>query len=188
MHPFGTLIPLCTALLIYALRIIELRTRRDITPGVVKERFTLRMFVASGTLFLIASIVEFFVAQRPYQWIFYFVGCAFGAASFFLRRKAIQALGPWWSLHIEIRERHELVRKGPYRGMRHPTYLSMLFELLSGAFILHAPYSFAAVSLFFFPALWLRIRLEERAMVEKFGNAYVDYQRRTPVLLPWKGF
>ncbi|HYE31534.1 MAG TPA: isoprenylcysteine carboxylmethyltransferase family protein [Methylomirabilota bacterium] len=189
MHPTGLWIPLFTAALIYALRIIELRTRRALTPGIIQERLTLRVFVASGTVFFIAAVIEFFALSKAlYRWEFYFVGCLFGAASFWLRRRAIRALGPWWSLHIEIRDRHELIKSGPYRAMRHPTYLSMLFELLSGAFILHAPYSFAAVSLFFFPALWLRIRLEERAMVEKFGSQYIEYQRSTPVLIPWKGW
>ncbi|NDJ15643.1 MAG: hypothetical protein EBY17_31475, partial [Acidobacteriia bacterium] len=42
-------------------------------------------------------------------------------------------------LHVEIRETHQFVRTGPFRWMRHPTYFSMILELLSAAFILQAP-------------------------------------------------
>lgn len=186
MFPLVAWLPLCTALLIYVVRIVELRTRRNVVQGEIRERLTLRLFVMSGTVFFVAAVIEFLVVGRTYSWPLYFVGAGFGAASFWLRRRAIAALGQWWSLHIEIRERHKLVQTGPYRAMRHPTYLSMLFELLSGAFVLHAPYSFAGVSMVFIPALWLRVRLEERAMIEKFGQAYIDYKKTTPLMFPWK--
>jgi len=39
---------------------------------------------------------------------------------------------------------------------------------------------------FFVPALRQRLKLEERALVEKFGSAYAQYQRSTPALFPYK--
>jgi protein-S-isoprenylcysteine O-methyltransferase Ste14 len=36
------------------------------------------------------------------------------------------------------------------------------------------------------PALILRLRLEEPALVEKFGDRYREYQRRVPMLIPYK--
>jgi len=71
--------------------------------------------------------------------------------------------------------------------MRHPTYFSMILELSAAALILQAPATFAVVALLFVPALAERVRLEEAALVEKFGEAYRVYQRSTPAVIPWKG-
>ena len=71
--------------------------------------------------------------------------------------------------------------------MRHPTYFSMILELLSAAFILQAPVTLAVVTMLFVPALITRVRLEETALVEKFGEAYRAYQQSTPAVVPWKG-
>jgi len=88
---------------------------------------------------------------------------------------------------VEIREQHEFVRTGPFRWMRHPTYFSMILELLSAAFLLQAPGTLGLVSLLFVPALVERLCLEETALVEKFGDAYRRYQQTTPAVIPWKG-
>ena len=114
------------------------------------------------------------------------LGAACATGSFAIRRRAIAALGKFWSLHNEIRGNHSFVRSGPFRWVRHPTYLSMILELLSGALILHARYSSLIVGLIFFPTLWLRIKAEETALVAQLGDDYAAYQSRTPALIPYK--
>jgi protein-S-isoprenylcysteine O-methyltransferase Ste14 len=63
----------------------------------------------------------------------------------------------------------------------------MILELLAAALILQAPVALAVVALLFVAALVERVRLEESALVEKFGEAYRAYQRSTPAVIPWKG-
>lgn len=182
----GWLEPL-SVLGIYLARMAELRTKRDTVPGPVRETKTLRRFVLVGTLMFVGGMVEFFVRQPGWNTATFGLGWACGLGSFAVRRSAIAALGKFWSLHVEIRETHEFVRTGPFRWMRHPTYFSMILELASAALILQAPATFALVALLFVPALAERIRLEEAALVEKFGDAYRAYQRATPAVIPWKG-
>ena len=43
----------------------------------------------------------------------------------------------------------------------------------------------AVIPLAFVPAMFLRLRLEEPALVEKFGDAYREYQRTTSAFVPW---
>src|SRR5205814_507751 len=104
--------------------------------------------------------------------------------SFWLRRRAIAALGRFWSLHVEIRENHEFVQTGPFRWMRHPAYLSMILELVSLCLVLNAPASMLIILFLFAPLLIVRIRIEEAALVQKFGNAYSEYQKTTAALFP----
>jgi protein-S-isoprenylcysteine O-methyltransferase Ste14 len=97
---------------------------------------------------------------------------------------AIAALGKFWSLHVEIRENHEFIQTGPFRWVRHPTYLSMILELLALALICNAFFTLLLIPLFFLPVLIMRIRIEEVALVEKFGDAYRNFQRTKSAVIP----
>jgi protein-S-isoprenylcysteine O-methyltransferase Ste14 len=185
MHP--TLLfwlPLASVAGLYIARLIELKTKRDTIPGPVKENLTLRLFVLGGTLILLGSILEYLFAGRGLHWVLFTIGWACGLLSFWIRRQAIKALGRFWSLHVEIRENHEFVRTGPFRFVRHPAYFSMILELLAFALICNAWIMLVAIPLIYFPILALRLRLEEAALIEKFGDAYREYRRTTPALFP----
>lgn len=162
----------------------ELRTRRETIPGVVQERWSLRLFFFVGTAIWVGALVEYFVRGNRLDWPWVLAGVACAVASFAIRRRAIAALGRFWSLHVEIREEHQFVQDGPFRWMRHPTYFSMLLELLSVTLILKATLCLVLVPLLYLPALVYRLRLEEPALVAKFGDAYRAYMRTTPALLP----
>lgn len=172
---------------IYLARMVELRTKRDTIPGQVRETRTLTWFVLTGTLMLVGALAEGFWRQPEWNWLTFGLGWACGLTSFAIRRRAIAALGKFWSLHVEIRDTHEFVRSGPFRWMRHPTYFSMILELLAAALILQAPLTLGVVLLLFVPAVIERVRLEETALLEKFGAAYHAYQQSTPAVIPWKG-
>jgi protein-S-isoprenylcysteine O-methyltransferase Ste14 len=178
------LLPLVSVVAIFAARLVELRTPRDIVPGVVQERTSFYLFFLTGTLMFFGSIIEYLWRREQLGWITFLAGWLCAISSFALRRQAIAALGKFWSLHVEIRDRHELIRTGPFRWVRHPTYLSMILELLAAGLILKAFFTLVAVSVLFIPALLLRLRIEETALVDKFGDAYREYRRRTPALFP----
>lgn len=185
-QPMPNLLPILTALLVYAVRIGEVRAKRDLTPGKILENFTLRLFVVTGTLVMIGSLAEYILRGGGFSWTAYACGLVFAIISFRLRWAAIEALGRFWSLHVEIRENHVLVQTGPFQFVRHPTYLSMALELLSIIFICSAWGTLIIAPAAFIPALILRLRLEEPALVAKFGDTYRDYQRRVPMLIPYK--
>jgi len=182
-------VPIASVVLIYLARMVELKTKRKTIPGPVKENLTLRLFMLAGTLMLVGSITEFLVRGQNWNWVTwvtFLAGWVCAVLSFALRRQAIAALGRFWSLHVEIRENHEFVQSGPFRWMRHPTYFSMMLELLALGLIMNAFWTLLIVALIFVPALLMRLRLEETALVEKFGETYKNYQLSTPALFPYK--
>ena len=101
---FDTWIPPIAALVLYAARIIELRTRRQTIAGPIRENLTLRLFICLGTVMLVGSFLEYFLQNKTVSWPFFGVGLAAALFSFYIRRQAIAALGRFWSLHVEIRE------------------------------------------------------------------------------------
>lgn len=177
--------PIASALVIYWARMKELKTPRDLEKGEIRENLTLRLFVAVGSLMLLGSIAELAWRQPAFQPLLFAGGWLAAIASFALRRRAIRELGRMWSLHVEIRSQHRLVRSGPYRWVRHPAYTSMILELLALGLLLQSYFTGLAVTLLFVPTLLARIRIEEAALSQQIAG-YADYQRATPALVPYK--
>lgn len=179
-------LPIVTALAVSILRLAEVKRKRDTVAGPIRENFTFQLFIFVGGFMTLGSIAEFVWRGGVFSWPAYFAGVLCAVASFKLRGAAIAALGRFWSLHVEIRENHEFVQSGPFRFVRHPTYFSMILETVSFGLICSAWWMLLFIPLVFVPALILRLRLEEPALVEKFGDAYREYQRRVPMLIPYK--
>ena len=89
----------------------------------------------------------------------------------------------WRRIHRARRE-ETLMTDGVYARVRHPQYTG-LFLIVFGEGIVHWP---TIVSVAAFPiivvAYTLLARKEERQMLEKFGDAYREYQRRVPMFIP----
>ena len=185
MHPLYFLPILLTIAASFG-RVLEMKRKRDVVSGKVRENFTFQLFVIVGAVMAAGSIVEYIVRGGGFSWISLAAGILCSAASFKLRWAAIAALGRFWSLHVEIRDNHEFVQTGPFRFIRHPTYFSMVLELISFPLFCSAWFMLLIVPIAYIPALILRLRLEEPALVEKFGDAYRAYQRRVPMLIPYK--
>ncbi len=184
MHLALFYLPIISVLVINVARIMELRTPRDLVDGEVRSSATLRLFFVVGSLIFLCSIAEYLFVSRGANWLLFGVGWTCALVSFAIRRRAIAALGRFWSLQVEIRAEHEFVRSGPFRFMRHPAYFSMILELLALALICNARWTMLLVPLLFVPVLLQRVRLEETALLDKFREAYREYQRTTPALFP----
>lgn len=75
-----------------------------------------------------------------------------------------------------------LVTDGVLAWLRHPWYLAGLLVLWGRDLNPPALVTAVILSLYLLFGAWL----EERRMVVLFGPAYLDYQRRVPMLLPWR--
>jgi protein-S-isoprenylcysteine O-methyltransferase Ste14 len=96
---------------------------------------------------------------------------------------ARQHIGRNWSAMVTVKARHELVRSGPYAWVRHPIYTGLLAGFLGTAVLLDQWRGVLALSIAL-AALWRKLRLEERFMLETFGKDYADYRRRVRALVP----
>jgi methyltransferase len=105
-------------------------------------------------------------------------------SAFILRRWAVNALGDYHSIHIEIRANHPLIKNGPYAYLRHPYYLSVILELLGLPLVGNAFFSFVISLFLYVPFLLLRVYLEEQVMINKFNGEYIKYKKNTPGFLP----
>lgn len=88
-------------------------------------------------------------------------------------------------LAYQKRNDHELVTTGVYAWTRHPSYVGFSYWALGTQLVLGNKLSLVG----FVVALWLffsrRIRAEEKALVEFFGDKYVQYRRNVGTGLPF---
>jgi protein-S-isoprenylcysteine O-methyltransferase Ste14 len=83
--------------------------------------------------------------------------------------------------------KNELVTQGPFAYVRHPLYSTLLISL-PPLFIV-----WFSDLLFLFPWVLMLVlchyvvHLEERNLIEAFGEEYERYRRYVPALLPYKG-
>jgi protein-S-isoprenylcysteine O-methyltransferase Ste14 len=93
-------------------------------------------------------------------------------------------LGTNWSITLEVREEHRLITQGVYRWARHPMY-SALFLYAVGQALVIPNWVAGPANLIAFAVLFaLRVRAEERMMLEGFGDEYAAYSARTKRLVP----
>jgi protein-S-isoprenylcysteine O-methyltransferase len=113
-----------------------------------------------------------------------YLGIVIITAALTLRVWAIMTLGHMFTATPRIVNAHELVDKGPYRLLRHPSYAGAYFILIGSALLFNAPTALALIALLMLWAYHRRIRKEERVLAEHFGDAYADYCRRSWRMFP----
>jgi protein-S-isoprenylcysteine O-methyltransferase Ste14 len=94
-------------------------------------------------------------------------------------------LGDNWSPVLEIRREHTLTTFGPYKRLRHPMYSDMLLWLISFALVTANWFYALTISTGLAILFSLRIPDEEKLMIERFGEQYRAYMKRTKRLIPF---
>jgi len=111
-------------------------------------------------------------------------GAVLMVAALWLFYRSHADLGQNWSVTLELRKGHRLIKQGVYRSIRHPMYASIWLWCLAQGLVLEnwlaGWYALVAFALMYF----VRTPREERMMCESFGQEYRDYMRQTGRLLP----
>ena len=93
-------------------------------------------------------------------------------------------LGGNWSNRVTVKENHKLVHTGPYRIVRHPIYSGILLGMLGSALQRGWIRCFAGVLICGF-SFCLKTRVEERFMMQSFGEQYQQYRHKVKALAPF---
>ncbi len=102
-----------------------------------------------------------------------------------IRIWAIRVLGQHFTATATLNSDHQLVRKGPYTWVRHPSYLGAFLAIIGSAVFLNAQFAIAFSVLAMSIAYYLRISVEEKMLASHFGDAYTDYKLSTKRFIPY---
>jgi len=98
---------------------------------------------------------------------------------------SICSLGRLWALmYISGNKRLELVTEGPYSIVRHPLYVFSLIGALGIGLASENVLVLILIMAFYLLFYPFTILAEERKLANKFGDAYLEYMKKTPRFLP----
>jgi protein-S-isoprenylcysteine O-methyltransferase len=168
--------------------ILYARTHRAADRGAdVQDRGTLGMLwiviaasIAVGSMLSNVPAGRLPIGERTAA----FAGLALFALGLTLRVVSIVTLGRFFTVDVAVHEGHHVVTAGPYRWIRHPSYLGMLVAFLGIALLMRNWISALVMIVPVKLAILRRISVEEAALKVALGAEYADYCSKTARLVP----
>lgn len=132
---------------------------------------------------LVAFLAHAGLATLP--WGYVYAGTVLMVSGVAIRQWAIAVLGRYFSTSVRLLEHHQVVRAGPYRLVRHPSYTGATVTLL-GLGLAGGSWEGVVVILGVAAVVFgYRIRVEEQFLVRQLGAEYVAYRAGTKRIIPF---
>ena len=122
---------------------------------------------ASYIIIFPAAILEYFWAGRSLT--VYWIGgwSLVVVVAAVIRHWVIQTLGGrggYWTVKVLVFSGQKIITHGPFKYLKHPNYVSLIFEVLGLTLILKTYLSFVLIFPFYSVLIYFRIKTEEKAM------------------------
>ena len=131
----------------------------------------------SCLLFIFYPAAIAFAALHQYDW-FFTTGIILCVISFPFIIWTFQSLGKNITETVQARKTSELVTTGIYKFLRHPIYTTTFFYNC-GLALIAANWLIGIITVLLFVFLIIRTSSEEKILIEKYGDNYRDYMKRT---------
>jgi protein-S-isoprenylcysteine O-methyltransferase Ste14 len=151
------------------------------------DRFSVILILAMSALGVIAPIVDwayFHETHNQFDWVTV-LGIATLLFGIYFRAWAVNTLGKFFTATVQIKDDHQLVTGGPYQIVRHPSYTGAFLAIVSSSLILHSWLGFFIAFLAMCLAYYVRINIEERELIGKFQDQYLQYKKTTKMIIPY---
>jgi protein-S-isoprenylcysteine O-methyltransferase Ste14 len=102
-----------------------------------------------------------------------------------IRLEAIDTLDKYFTNEVRIGKNWQLIQKGLYKFLRHPSYLGGFLAMIGTSVLFSSFYSFVFCSTFQLIIYFFRIRLEEKMLINHFGSTYQEYMKKTWAFIPF---
>jgi protein-S-isoprenylcysteine O-methyltransferase Ste14 len=113
-----------------------------------------------------------------------YFGCLLMVCGLVVRFVAIATLNKQFTVNVAIVKNHEIVDRGLYSMIRHPSYSGSLLTFLGLGLAFENWISLIILCVLPLASMLYRISVEESVLVEHFGAAYKEYRNRTKALIP----
>lgn len=152
--------------------------------AVNSDRWSALGILATVAVSQLTAVLEFRLDRRPSSLLLLGTGTALVLVGLPLRFWAIRTLGRFFTATVEVQRGQKVIRDGPYRLLRHPSYTAAIVIAFAVTTVLGSSLGAALVMGIVLPAYLYRIRVEERLLAAELGDDYRQYQRISWRLIP----
>lgn len=155
------------------------QTKREDRPFVILASlvFFSSLFVSLWDFICVQGMIYRFGIINAFGLILFLTGIV-------IRAIGRITLGKYYSYGLQILPDHELIKHGIYRHIRHPISLATLLYSVGVPLIFSSLYGFFLM-LGLIPLILYRIRIEEHMLIQKFGDEYREYMKKTKKIIPF---
>ena len=119
------------------------------------------------------------------NFVVYYIGLLFILIGITIRWMAIIQLKKAFTVNVAIVKEHKLKDDGIYRIVRHPSYLGLLIIMVGFSIGMNSVTSIIIVAIPMVIVILYRIYVEEKVLINAFGDDYKVYRTKTKKLIPW---
>ncbi|HCU11012.1 MAG TPA: hypothetical protein DGB72_02680 [Gemmatimonadetes bacterium] len=113
------------------------------------------------------------------------VGLSLIALGSLLRRYCFRTLGQYFTGDVRARSDQPVIRAGPYRLVRHPSYTAGMMMFIGIGLALGSWFSFILLTIATIATYCYRVVVEERALLDAIGEPYRSYMKETKRFIPY---
>lgn len=163
--------------------VVEVILETTKTSSNVQQRKNFESWVFNGVI--VSALVMLLISSKPFQFFSPNVAGTIILIGLVIRLTAIRQLGRFFSVDLGIHGDHQLIQKGLYRFIRHPTYTGALISFFGLTLMFqNLVFNLVFIGVILIAYLW-RIRIEEGMLLAKFEEQYIEYRKSTRAIIPW---
>ncbi len=136
----------------------------------------------------ISVLIGFYFASRNIAplpiWTFY-PGIFLMILGIIIRQWSIAVLGRFFSGTVGTQSGQKVVKNGPYRLVRHPSYTGLLLTLIGIGLALQSWEATIIIVLVFACTFGYRIHIEEKLLISELGDEYIQYMKKIRRIIPY---
>lgn len=160
---------------------------KDAKEHAASDKKSILIILMMSSLSVAFSVVEWaYTTDTTYSsfWL-NFIGLIMLTGGIFIRVWAIKTLGKHFTATVTLTNNHKFISSGPYKLVRHPSYLGAFLAIVGCPVFLNAAWATLLSFIFMTIAYIIRITVEEKMLTSYFGKSYEKYKRKTKMIIPF---
>ena len=145
----------------------------------------LQLFLSLNLIFCFFCFFKGFHFSHEENFLLMIFGLILCLLGLYIRVWAIKTLKSMFSWKISIQKNHELIKRGPYKLVRHPSYSGGLLAIFGFNLALGTWPALLSFMMTYLPILLVRIKKEESVLCDYFKNDYEEYKKKSYSLIPF---
>lgn len=163
-------------------------TKRAGNKGTVKksDKGSLSLiWIAIGVCVTAGFFLSYNKTWTSRNYYFASAGMVIYLTGLILRWASILQLKGAFTVNVAVNSDQRLKTDGLYKRIRHPSYLGLMLIITGLAISMNTLISLIVVTVPVYVAIFYRINVEEKLLLEFFGDKYAEYSARTKRVIPF---